>query len=243
MAESDFAVLTSSLSPASVARGVTAGVTKPNGGGSFVYGFNSLEIVDGASALACSLTNFYPTSSGGSVRAAMMRAAGGGNEGFAPFIFMCLQGPAVSNSGYLLGLGDDDPYHIVLRKGSIASGLPDLVPDPDGTNHVLMRSTETYEIDTWLHLRLDVIVQGSGDVLLQCYQNDLDTNPVTSPVWTLIPGMEGPLYPGITGFVDDALGINTGSVPYTSGRGGFAFRVEDATRRSYFDAFEMARQI
>jgi len=243
MAEADFQVLLGSLSTSSVARGVTAGVSKPNGGGSFVYGFNSLAIVDGAAALACGLTNFYPTLSGGSIRGALMRGAGGGNTDFAPFLFIGLNGNNVSNSGYLLGLGDADPYHIILRKGSIVTGLPDLVPDPDGAEHVLMRSTETYEIDKWLQLRLDMIVQGSGDVILQCYQNDLDTNPVTAPVWELIPGMLGPLYPGITGFVDDALGVNTGSVPYTAGRMGFAFRVEDAVRRVYVDAIECSRQI
>lgn len=243
MSESDWTVLSSSLGGASVAKGATAGIPRPNGGGSFCYGFNSKALVDGAVGLFVNKTNFAPMTKGGSIRGALKRSAGGGSSGFAPLLFIGLQGAAVSDSGYLLGLGDDDPHHIVLRKGSIVTGLPDLAPDPDGANHVLMRSTETFELDTWLHLRLDMIVQGSGDVLLQVFQNDLDAHPVTAPTWALVAGMEGPQYPTIEGFVDDALGVNTGSPPYTSGRGGFAFRVEDVTRRSFFDHVELARQL
>lgn len=242
MAESDWTVLTDSLGAANVARGVTAGITKPNGGGSFVYGFNSKAIVDGAVGLHNNQANFAPMTKGGSVRAAIKRSLGGGKTGFAPFLFICLGGPSVNDSGYLLGLGDDDPAHIVLRKGSIVTGLPDSAANPP-TNDILMRSTETFEEDTWVHLRLDAIVQGSGDVLLQVFQSDLDSYTVSSPTWANITGMEGPQYPSITGFVDDALGVNTGSAPYTSGRGGFAFRVEDVTRRVFFDQIEVARQL
>jgi hypothetical protein len=242
MASADWTILTDSLGAANVARGVTAGITKPNGGGSFVYGFNSKAIVDGAVGLHNNQANFAPMSKGGSVRGAMKRSLGGGKTGFAPFLFICLGGSSVNDSGYLLGLGDDDPAHIVLRKGSIVTGLPDNAANPP-TNDILMRSTETFEEDTWVHLRLDAIVQGSGDVLLQVFQNDLDSYTVSSPTWANITGMEGPQYPSITGFVDDALGVNTGSAPYTSGRGGFAFRVEDVTRRVFFDHCEIARQL
>jgi len=242
MSEAQWSVLTDSLGASSVARGVTAGVVKPAGGGDFVYGFNSKSIVDGAVGLHNNQVNFAPMASGCSIRGALKRAAGGGNTGFAPFLFGALQGASVNDLGYLLGIGDDEPGHIVLRKGSIVTGLPDTTPNPPTTD-VLMRSTETFEVDTWLHLRLDVIVQGTGDVILQVFQNDLDVNDVTSPVWERITGMEGPQYPSIEGFVDDSLGVNTGSAPYTSGRGGFAFRVEDVTRRSYFDHLEIARQL
>jgi hypothetical protein len=230
MAESEWTTLTGGLAGGSVARGVTSGVTKPNGGGSFVYGFNSLAIVDGAVGLHNNQANFAPMSSGGSVRGAVKRAPGGGTTNFAPFLFVGLQGGAVTDLGYLLGLGDDDPHHIVLRKGAISGGLADEVPNPPTTS-TLMRSTASYEEDTWLHLRLDMIVQGTGDVLLQCFANDLDTYTVSSPTWVLIPGMEGPQYPSITGFVDDSLGVNT------------AFRVEDVTRRAFFDHIEVARQL
>lgn len=242
MAQNDWTVLTGGLGSASVAKGVTAGVDKPNGGGSFVYGFNSLAIVDGAVGLHNNQVNFAPMAKGGSVRGAIKRAPSGGKTGFAPFLFIGLQGGAVTDQGYLLGLGDEDPHHIVLRKGSLVTGLPDVVPNPPTTD-VLMRSTASYEEDTWLHLRLDMILQGTGDVLLQAFINDLASNPVTAPVWATVPGMEGPQYPSIEGFVDDVLGVNTGSVPFTSGRAGMGFRVEDVTRRAFFDHVEIARQL
>ena len=43
-------------------------------------------------------------------------------------------------------------------------------------------------------------------------------------------------------FIDDHLGINSGSQPLTSGRGGFGFSVQDVTRRAYFDHIELFRQ-
>lgn len=38
-------------------------------------------------------------------------------------------------------------------------------------------------------------------------------------------------------------GINSGSQPLTSGRGGFGFSVKDVTRRAYFDHLELFRQV
>jgi hypothetical protein len=243
MSSLEWSTLTNSLGTASVSRGVTAGIARPNGGGNFCYGFNSLVAVEGAVGLFANQVLFAPMAKGGSVRGALKRLPSGGPTGFAPFLFIGLQGASVNDAGYLLGLGDGDPHHIVLRKGSVVTGLPDLAPDPDGSDHVLMRSNAAYENDTWLHLRLDMIVQGTGDVLLQVYENDLAAHAVTAPLWTLVAGMEGSQYPTITGFVDDALGVNTGLPPYTSGRGGFAMYVGDVTRRASIDHLELARQL
>ena len=126
-----------------------------------------------------------------------------------------------------------DPHHIVLRKGALSDGLPDLVP---GTQGVLRRSTATFAAGTWLHLRLDMIVNQNGDVLLQVFQNDLVAHPVgTAPSWQAVPGMDQ--------FIDDALAVNSGSQPFTSGRAGFAFFTKDVTRRGVFDQVEVYRQI
>lgn len=44
-------------------------------------------------------------------------------------------------------------------------------------------------------------------------------------------------------FIDDHLGINSGSQPLTSGRAGFGFAVEDVTRRAFVDHVELMRQV
>lgn len=243
MAQADWSFLSGGLSAPQVDRGVTAGAEKPNGGGNFVYGFNSLEIVSGVVALTNNQVNFAPMAKGGSVRGAIKRGASGGPTGFAPFLFIGLQGSAVSSQGYLLGLSDGSPYHIELRKGALSGGVPDEAADPTGTNHVLMRGLSAFDPDTWHHLRLDMILQGSGDVLLRCFENDLDAHLVSAPDWTVIPGMEGPQSPVIEGFVDDALGINTGSAAFTSGRAGFGVQIADVTRRGFFDQLEVIRQL
>jgi len=241
MAQADWTFCADSLGSGIVRRGATAGIPRPSGGGTGAYGFNSVDLASGAVALFANQVSFAPMSSGGRISGAMKRLPSGGIQGFAPFLFMSLQGDSVNDSAYMLGLGDDDPAHIILRKGTLVGGLPDLAADPP-TNDILMRSTDSFPEDTWVHLRMDVIEQGSGDVIVQVFQNDLDANDVTSPVWVQIAGMEGPQSPTIDGFVDDALGINTGSLPLVGGRGGFGFEVSDVTRRAAFDHLEVARQ-
>lgn len=234
MGEADWTLLTDGLDTATVRRGVTYGVARPNGGGNFVFGFNSVTVAEGAVAYFTNQAGFIPTTLGGSVMGAIQRGEGGGATNFAPFFLVGIQGTSVNDFAYLFGLGDDDPHHIILQKGVIASGLDDLEPDPD-SNGVLLRSTSSYEEGTWHHVRLDWIVNDNGDVLLQCFENDLDTNPVTAPVWTAIPGM--------TEFIDDTLQVATGSAPYTSGRIGFGFYTKDISRRGYFDHIACYEQL
>lgn len=241
MASTDWTTTTDSLPIEEVDRGVTAGIARPNGGGGFVYGMNSLEVVEGAVALFSNQADFAPMASGGSVRGALKRGVSGGPTGFSPFLFIGLQGTENTDSGYLLGLGDADPHHIVLAKGRLDAGVPDLAPNAP-LNGVLMRSTEGFNPDTWLHLRLDMIVQGTGDTILQVFRNDLDANTVDSPVWESIPGMAGPLAPDTEGFVDDSVRVATGSAPFASGRAGFGMAASDVTRRAFFDHIQVARQ-
>lgn len=244
MGASDWTELTNSAPVGVISRGATAGIARPPGGGSFLYGFNSLVVTPGSVGLFGNQTNFAPTpaNKGGSVTGAIKRGVSGGVTGFSPALFIGLQGSDVSDQGYILGLGNSDPAHIVLKKGALSVLLEDLAPDPED-NGILLRSTNAFSADTWLQIRLDMIVQGTGDVVLQCYQNDLDTNDVDSPVWEVIPGMEGDQYPTLVGFVDDALGVNSGSLPFTNGRMGMWFRSEDVARRGYFDHLTLARQV
>ncbi len=235
MAEADWTELTDGLVIATVDRGVTTGIARPPGGGSFVHGFNSLIVATGAVGLFANQTNFAPMAKGASVRGAIKRLVSGGPTGFSPFMFAGHQGTSVNDSGYLLGLADSDPYHLVLKKGVLGTGVPDLVPDAPN-NGILLRSTSTFSLDTWHHLRLDMIVNDNGDVLLQVFENDLSANPLGgAPVWVAVPGM--------VEFVDDTLQINSGSAPFTSGRGGFAFHTVDVTRRGAFDHMEIFRQL
>lgn len=234
MGSSDWTELTDGLNSATVDRGVTNGIARPNGGGNFIFGFNSLTTSEGAVGFFANQVNFAPMAKGASIFGAIQRGVGGGNTNFAPFLMVGIQGTSVNDEAYMLGLGDDDPHHIVLKKGVIASGLADLAPDAPN-NGILLRSNDTYDIGTWLHLRLDMIVNLNGDVLLQCFENDLTVNAVSSPSWSAISGM--------TEFIDDALQINSGSAPFTSGRGGFGFYTKDVTRRSFFDHLVVNRQI
>lgn len=233
MAETDWTFLNDGLDAATVDRGVTTGIARPPGGGSFVFGFNSLSTAQGAVALFTNQLNFAPMAKGGSVRGAIQRGVSGGPLGFSPLLFVGLQGQSVNDLGYLLGLGDGDPHHVVLRKGVLSGGLPDI---PPGTQGVLRRSTGTFMPGTWIHLRLDMVVNLNGDVLLQVFQNDLVANPLGgAPSWQPVPGMSE--------FIDDALGINSGSQPFTSGRAGFGFFTKDVTRRGFLDHVEVYRQL
>lgn len=235
MAEADWTLLTDSLDSVTVDRGVTTGIARPPGGGNFAHGFNSLVVAAGAVGLFANQVNFAPMAKGASIRGAIKRLPSGGPTGFSPFLFAGHQGTSVNDAGYLLGLADGDPYHLVLKKGTMADGVPDLAPVP-ASNGVLLRSAATFNPDTWHHLRLDMIVNLNGDVLLQVFENDLDANPLGgAPVWVAVPGMEQ--------FIDDALQINSGSPAFTSGRGGFGFHSEDVTRRAAFDHVEVFRQL
>lgn len=233
MAETDWTYLNDGFDAAAVNRGVTTGIARPPGGGSFVFGFNSRSAAQGTVALCTNQVGFAPMAKGGSIRAVLQRGPSGGPLGFAPFLFIGLQGPSVNDLGYQLGLGDGDPHHIVLRKGALAGGLPDVAAGAQG---VLARSTATFVVGTWVHLRLDMVSNQNGDVLLQVWSNDLAAHPVGSaPSWTPVPGLDQ--------VIDDTLGINTGSSPFTSGRVGFGFWSKDVTRRAFFDAVEVYRQI
>ena len=242
MAESDWTELTGGLGVPSVARGVTTGSGVPPGGGSFTFAFNSLTAASGAVGFFANQVGFAPMAEGGQINGVLRRGSSGGNTGWTPMLFIGLQGTAVTDSGYLIGLTDGDPAHLSVKKGTVDGGIEDLDPDPVA-NGILLKSTATFAIDAWVHVRLDMIVNDNGDVLLQPFTNDLDTNPLGgSPVWTTPAGMEGPLSPAISGFIDDVAQINTGSAPFTSGRGGFAFEVSDVTRRAMIDHVQVLRQ-
>jgi hypothetical protein len=246
MAESDWAIAGSSLPQGTVDRGVTSAGPRPNGGGQFIHGFASLSAsANGAVARYVDLANFNPTNTGARISAALQRGTGANDTGFSTFIFCALQGSSVNDVGYMLGLSDADPARLILRKGVLSAGIPDLTPDPT-VNGNLLASTDTYLKGTWVHVELTAITNDNGDVILQVRQNDLDTDPVTAPVWTTPPGLEGsqatePDGP-IDGFIDDTLQINTGSAPLPNGFVGFGFAVVGSARSGFVDHVSVYRQ-
>lgn len=233
MSSADWTVLGNSLSTGILARAASSGFTVPNGGGTNVYAMNSFDgTVIGAAGLYTDLPNFNPTADGASVRCCIKRLSGAGTTGWSPFAFVLAGGTDVDDNAYIIGLEDRDPYRIVVVKGSMIAGVPEAL-----AGAYLRRSSSEYQIseDLWHHVRLDALVQPGGDVYLQVFENDLLTNPCTAPVWQPITGMAQ--------FIDDAAGINSGSLPYTSGYGGYAMAVQEAiTRRSLFDHFQLIRQ-
>ncbi len=245
MGSTDWTALTDDLDLATLDRGVTTALVVPNGGGSFVFAFNSLTTAHGAAGYFTNQAGFAPTApnKGGSVRGAVQRGVSGGDLGFAPFLYICGQGPSVNDQAYILGLQNDSPHKVALRKGTILTGIPSASP---GASGILRRATATSVPGVWHHLRLDAVVNLNGDVILKVFKSDLLAHPVTAPVWLPIPGIEDPAlavtHGAGTAFVDDALGILSGTPALTTGRMGYAFSTLDVSRRGYFDHIECIKQ-
>jgi len=233
MAEIDFGLF--GAAAGDIARGVTAGFTPPNGGGSFVFGFNSRVAGSKAVGLFYNAANFAPlrddaaNATGGSARGCLKRGRSVNPLGFSVGLFVNLINATTEDKAYILGLSDADPHAIVLAKTSLGAGL-----DPASTS-ILRVSSETFLWDTWLQLRLDSIVNPNGDVVLKCLQNDLTQHACNTPSWEAIPGMAD--------FIDDALGIASGSDPLGGGYGGFCFQSSQSGARGFVDQFELHRQM
>jgi len=233
MAQTDFTLATDSLDSSQVRRVASNGFTPPNGGGSSVFVMHSVVNTPGVAALYYNGIGFNPTDpdKGMRITMAMKKLPSGGNLGFAPMIFGLLDPNSVNDSAYILGIGDGEPGHLVLRKGHLVDGVPDVAAGAQG---VLARSTEAIANNVWVHLYLEIVVNAGNDVVINVKKNDLLLHSVASPVWTAVSGMPT--------FVDDNAGINSGSLPLTSGRGGFGMYTSESTRRCAFDHFTLTAQ-
>lgn len=222
MASTNWTELSDNPSSSVIRRGAVAGLLSPNGGDAFNYGFNAPGSNAGYCGLYESDGGFNPLISGGGVSGAMVRLQGSPigatPTGPAPMLFCCLQGVDSAELAYMLGLSASDPSQIILRKGRPFEGLPNVPPGPGFG--ILARGSKAVDLGVWVQLRLDVQRNGNGDVVLNCFMNDLTANPVTAPVWVPIPGFPLADVNGAQ-LIDDALGANTGSVPLTAGRLGF----------------------
>lgn len=233
MASTDYTFVDDAISAASIVRGVVTSAVIPmvNGGSSFAYAAHSLANSPGVVALYFNGASFVPTAKGADLSAAIYKGGAGGSL-FSAYIFVCLNGTSSTNSAYILGLSDTEPAHLELRKGSLATGLPDQAP---GTNGVLRRSTATFALGTWLHVRLECVLEPTGDIVCNVYKSDLTANVVTSPVWVAVPGM-APV-------TDDFLQVNTGSAPIAGGRMGIGTTMAEGNRIAAFDQIAPARQL
>ena len=250
MAEADWDVLTNGLDPASLLRGVTGAEPPPSGGGAFVHGFRSATASAGAAGRNTNQADYCPITpggggpplsvGGGSISGALKRGPCAVATGFSPLLYIGMQAggptPSVLDNAYIIGLEDSNPHRVVVRKGRVVDGVPAAT-----SLNSLMRSIKTANIDTWWHVRLDMIVNPTGDVVLRVFENDLAVNPVTAPDWQELE-MDGAT-DGINGFIDDALGAASGSLPYIGGYTGFACQVAGQGRRVYFDQITIARQV
>lgn len=234
MAEADFTVMTSSLATSSIDRGVSGGITPPSGGSSFVYGFNALDATPGAAALRYNAANFNPMAKGGIITGALRRGSQGGGAGASAFLFLCAQNDTIAANAYMLGLSDEAAPRIQLRKGALQAGLVASAVTIPPTDGVLAYSDDAVALNTWVHLRLDAILNENGDVVLNCYRNDLTLYAVSAPVWVPIPG--------IARFIDDTLGAVTGTPPNAGGRVGFGFAKSGSTRQGFVDYLQIYRQ-
>lgn len=227
MAEADWTVCDDVLDANAVRRGATGGITPPPGDDEFVFAFNSTTVATGASALFYSGDeDFAPSAYGASITAAIQKGASGGTTGYTPLLFACLQGESVDDTAYFVAVSNNEPHKIVLCKGSLSTG--------PATDAILRQSTENFTIGTWLHLRLDVVENGNGDVALTVRRSNLNVDPVEDPTWAAIPGMAT--------FIDDSTGINSGTVPLSGGRAGYGMWTTQTSRRAYVSHVTLVRQ-
>jgi hypothetical protein len=241
MAENDWAAITggSALGAGSVARGVSNAFLEPphSGTNDYVFGFRSLDASSGVAGYVCDLANFKPigggSDKGGSIRAAMKRYSA--QDGFAPFMGL-IPGTDPTAAGYFLGLTEGaTSYKLALKKGNPASGL-------DATESTILRSSTASFTDSgdtaaaWFQVRLDVLVNPNGDVVLSVKQNDLASYDVDNPTWAAVTGMDD--------YIDDAVGILTGSAPIVNSfyvmYGHYTAASQGAV--SLFDHIEVYRQ-
>lgn len=204
-----------------VRRGVTYALGAPPSAGSVSFGAKSESSSPAAWAMHANQTEFDPVVPGkgsmvlGAIRAAHVSSA----PRSCPLVFAALQpdplppptpGPAdIGSAAYLLGLSSSG--RLTLVKGAPSDGIPDAVP---GTMGVLRRSDQVFAPEAWLHVRLDVVVNATGDVVVRARRNDLAAHTLALPTWEEIPGMAL--------VIDDRLGMNTGSRPFGVISGGYA---------------------
>ena len=240
MAEADWTnMVGTGLDTDDVPRGVsTAFLLAHAPAGSYCYVYRSATSTTGFAGKYLNLSNFAPIDSnkGASIRALVKRYSSNGD--FAP-IFGVMMGTDPSTSeGYLLGLSEGSSYQIALRKGAPAAGL-----DASGSDILRVSDAAFTDVgdsaDVWFHLRMDVLVNPHGEVVINLFENDVQSNGLTAgggtESWVSIDGMDQ--------FIDDPAGVFSGSTPHLGSFYAFyGMYTEEAGSTVLFDHIEVARQ-
>jgi len=245
VAQADWITITNMASSADVAHTPTMAPSLEPKDGDFTYAFMSHVADVKFSGLCCAAVNFSPLAdvhshhAGGSIRGYMRKHTPvSGPALFAPMFFIASSSGAPdlddNPSAYKLGLSEQaaagSPYHITLAKGSLRdSGVKATTGD------YLLRGTTSYTTARWFGLRLDVLFNPQGEIVLNVYE-DTANNPV-SPIWTRPAGFPD-------AYVDDGLGLLSGTLPLTGtlyvGFGQWSSQVGCC---SAFDYLQISRQL
>jgi hypothetical protein len=213
------------LDSSTVSRGQTDNVAFDIQENTYAVGFHTLKAAQGFTGLANAIDNFCPITDGkGGVISALLRRHIP-QFGGAPLIFLANSKDAQTAQAYMLGLSEDFPYRIVLKKGLLGSGLK--VAD------ALRVSAQAWQTPLWFELALQVGVNAQGDIGLIVQRRD----PVLTGAWGSVPGMAF--------LLDDALGRASGQPPvFGDFYVGFGHYSSGASGRvSVFDHLIVERQL
>jgi hypothetical protein len=218
--------------------GPTLEIAPPPGGGDFAYGFNSADVTGTGVVSLCITPPAFNFTKGGEISAVLTKVSAEG-DGHSVFIFTQLgngtEVGSVTNKVYMLGIQNDPTNRLVLCKGLINNGIPN--GDPGTTNggtRIIAKGSESVDVGSWVHVRLQAVVQVGGDVLLVAEKNEVSLG--SPPVWTPIPGMPDRIVDGVTQIV-------TGSAPLITGRAGFGWHFTATNKAAGVDYIEGARQV
>jgi hypothetical protein len=248
MGATDWSELSDNALQANVPHGVinaaAIGGSPPGSGSSFVYAMNSAINSAAVVASYTTVSGFSPVAKGASISGAIQRCVSGGPSGWSVWLFAALQGGSSLFSAYALGLADGGTgAHIVLQRAPLSFGMADNAPGTANSG-TLARGTATYPPGTWVQLMLEVVCNTNGDVVLNCYQNDLTVvdASVQTPTWAPVPG--------ISQFIDDAVGANVSNLlaqnpqsPLAPGFVGWGMQSSQAARRAAISTVQIAAQL
>lgn len=236
MATADWSTLTNIIADGLAVQGVTSGLPLMTGGSPNLWAFNS-STSTAAGGIARKYIGTAPLpvfDKGSIITGAMVRYTSVGTTGYSVYLFSCLDSDQNANDvtkvGYMLGLQDSDPCHIVLIKAAMSSGLPD---GGVGDLGILRKSVLAVGLDEWLDLSLDCTVQASGDVRITCLRN-ANTDLALPADYQPIDGMDV--------FVDDVTKVNSGTDPLLAGPVGIGFRFSEPNRSAAVDHITISRQ-